>query len=99
MIYHVRKGQLIERKILFLFYLEVLKCSKKTWNRFTHLRFTAKEGRRRIVKLFIAKRADVNAKNNNEGTRLDCHEDDLKLAGILREYGGKTANELKVKEK
>jgi len=49
--------------------------------------------------LFIAKRADVNAKNNNEGTRLDCPEDDLKLAGILREYGGKTANELKVKEK
>ena len=49
--------------------------------------------------MFIAKRADVNANNNNEGTLLDCPEDDLKLADILREYGGKTANELKVKEK
>ena len=61
--------------------------------------FATKERRWKIAELFIAKRADVNTYNDNDGTLLDCPEDDLKLADILREYGGKTANELKVKEK
>lgn len=63
------------------------------------LRVAAKEGRGRIIEQLIAKRVDVNAKNDDWEIRLDCSVDDFKLADIIRKYGGKTAKELKVEEK
>ena len=73
--------------------------NQKIWNRYTPLRVDKKEGRRRIIELLIAKRADVNAKNGDGEIQLDCSVDDFEFADIIRKYSGKAAKELKVEEK
>jgi ankyrin repeat protein len=55
------------------------------------------EGHKEIVELFIAKSADVNAKNKGGRTPLDSaiafkHTE---TASLLRKHGGKTGEELK----
>jgi ankyrin repeat protein len=73
--------------------------NQKIWNRYTPLRVAAKEGRGRIIEQLIAKRADVNAKNDDGEIQLDCSVDDFEFADIIRKYSGKAAKELKVEEK
>ena len=59
--------------------------------------YAAIKGHKEIVKLLIAKGADVNAKNGSGETPLDYA--DTKTADVLRKHGGKTGEELKAEAK
>ena len=61
----------------------------------TPLHFAAAFGHKEIVKLLVAKGADVNTKNENGYTPLDLAKRHPKVANFLRKHGGKTAEELK----
>jgi cytohesin len=56
----------------------------------------AREGLKEVVELFIAEGADVNAKDRVGETPLDfaINENRTETADLLREYGGKTGEEL-----
>ena len=57
--------------------------------------------RKEIIKLLIAKGADMNAKNDEGRTPLDeaVEWDKPETADLLRKHGGKTGAELKAKGK
>ena len=54
-------------------------------------------GQKEIIELLIAKGADLNAKGHNKWTPLDWAIDHKRseFADLLRNHGGKTAEELK----
>ena len=58
----------------------------------------ARNGRKEIVELLIAKGADVNARRMNGRTPLDAAiiRNHTETADLLRKHGGKTGEELKV---
>ena len=60
----------------------------------TLLHIAAKEGKKETIELLIAKGADVNAKDEDGWTPLDMAANDKETADLLREHGGKTAEEL-----
>ena len=65
------------------------------------MHYAAVVDHKEIIKLLIAKGADVNAKGNNGETPLDraILRNDGKTADLLRKHGGKTAEELKAEGK
>ena len=63
----------------------------------TLLFIAAHEGHREIVELLIAEGADVNEKNGSGETSLNWANE--KIAELLRQYGGKTGEELKAEGK
>ena len=71
------------------------------YGRWTPLHYTAIGGHKEIAKLFLAKGANVNAKNDNVKTPLDIavQEGRHELANLLRKHGGKTGEELKTEGK
>ena len=61
--------------------------------------YAAIKGHKEIVKLLIAKGADMNAKMEDGDTPLDLAKGHPELADLLRKHGGKTAEELKAEGK
>jgi len=59
------------------------------------LHYVANRGRNEIVELLIAEGVDVNMKDDLGFTPLDYAERHPETADLLREHGGKTAEELK----
>ena len=63
----------------------------------------AYSGQKEIAELLIAAEADVNAKDDDGTTSLDWaithNADDIEIAGLLRQHGGKTLGELKAEGK
>ena len=70
---------------------------------FTPLHYAAHGGQKEIAELLIAAEADVNAKDDDGTTPLDWaithNADDIEIAGLLRQHGGKTLGELKAEGK
>ena len=62
------------------------------------MHYAARNGRKEIVELLIAKGADVNARRMNGRTPLDAAiiRNHTETADLLRKHGGKTGEELKV---
>ena len=69
----------------------------------TPLHYAAHGGQKEIAELLIAAGADVNAKDDDGTTPLDWaithNADDIEIAGLLRQHGGKTLGELKAEGK
>ena len=67
------------------------------------IHIAAMQGNLEAVKQHIAAGADVNAKDVNGYTPLDWaithNADDIEIAGLLRQHGGKTLGELKAEGK
>ncbi len=66
----------------------------KAVGEWTPLHSAADEGHKEVAELLIAKGADVNAKDEDGWTPLDMAANDKETADLLREHGGKTAEEL-----
>ena len=64
--------------------------------RWTPMHFATWGGYKEVVKLLIAKDADLNAEDVNGKTPLDWSGGEEETADLLRKYGGKTSEELSI---
>jgi ankyrin repeat protein len=64
--------------------------------RWTPVHFATWGGYKEVVKLLIAKDADLNAEDVNGKTPLDWSGGEEETADLLRKYGGKTSEELSI---
>ena len=69
----------------------------RTYNEVTALHLASVYGTRELVEMLLRNGANVNARNKLGLTPLDCARDN-KMESLLRQYGGKTGEELNAEE-